>query len=455
MIAEINAGTLWFIITLLPLLAVTAVLFGLFGWWLRRKFHAPVVSSSKPHVQDDLPARERVKKLEHSLTKSEAAQKSLRHELETLQAKTVSKQVLDKASKDLTDAQHRLEADQKRIQALEADLKKARETLNTLNSATAEANRGQRDRTFILENELSKTREALAILEARPDNSLSLQSEIDRLRETLTNSTRVIGELRKQESTTAQTLAKTQAQLEAATPKPAAISTDSVSLLPAMEQAERNFRRPVREAAPSSKVADAREEVERLHALNAQKEAERLAAEQAAAARPQQGGFAAEQSRLAEEHAQQTRLATEKAATEKAELDRLAIEKAAAEKAELDRLAIEKAATEKAELDRLAAEKIAAEKAELDRLAAEKAATEKAELNRLATEKATAEKAELDRLAAEKVAAEKAELDRLATEQAAAEKTAAVQPELELIAAELPSESSPATGNEHRAEPLV
>ena len=66
-------GNLWFIIKILPLLALTAVLFGLFGWWLRRKFHAPVVSSSKPQVRDDLPARERVKKLENALAKARNA----------------------------------------------------------------------------------------------------------------------------------------------------------------------------------------------------------------------------------------------------------------------------------------------------------------------------------------------------------------------------------------------
>ena len=120
-----NAGNLWFLIKLLPLLGVTAVLFGYFGWWLRRKFHAPVVDSHKPAaVPDDLPARDRVKKLEHALTKSEAAQKALKHDLETLHAKTVSKAALDKATKELADVQHRLESDVKRIQALEADLKR-------------------------------------------------------------------------------------------------------------------------------------------------------------------------------------------------------------------------------------------------------------------------------------------------------------------------------------------
>jgi chemosensory pili system protein ChpA (sensor histidine kinase/response regulator) len=462
-----NAGNLWLIIKLLPLLVLTAALFGWFGWWLRRKFHAPLVSSSKPHATpDDLPARERVKKLENSLAKSDTAQKSLRHELETLQAKTVSKHTLEKAAKDLADAQQRLDADHKRIQALETDLKKARETLNTLNSAAAEANKGQRDRTFALENELSKTREALAILEARPDNSLTLQGEVDRLRETLTNSTRVIGELRKQETTSAQTLTKCQTQLEAATRQPAATAPDSVSLLPAMELAERNARKPGKEST-SAKVAQAIEDVERLHALNAQKEAERLAAEQAAtAAKTQQGGFAAEQDRLTVEHAEQNRLAAEKAAAEQAETDRLA-----AAQAEADRLAAEKAAAAQAEAGRLAAEKaaaeqaeaerLAAEQAETDRLAAEQAAAAQAEQDRLAAEQAAAAQAEQDRLAAEKAAAAQAEQDSLAAEKAAAaqaeaDRLAAVTPatqqtELELVAAEpAATEPIPAASDENR-----
>ena len=462
-----NAGNLWLIIKLLPILALTAALFGWFGWWLRRKFHAPLVSSSKPHAtQDDLPARERVKKLENSLAKSETAHKSLRHELETLQAKTVSKHTLEKAAKELADAQHRQDADHKRIQALETDLKKARETLNSLNSAAAEANRGQRDRTFTLENELSKTREALAILEARPDNSLALQGEVDRLRETLTNSTRVIGELRKQETTSAQSLAKCQTQLEAATRLPAAGAPDAVSLLPAMELAERNARKPSKENT-STKVAQAIEDVERLHALNAQKEAERLAAEQAAiAARTQQGGFAAEQERLTAEHAEQNRLAAEQAAAEQAEADRLAAEQAAAQQAEQDRLAAEQAAAQQAEADRLAAEQAAAQQAEADRLAAEQAAAQQAEADRLAAEQAAAEQAaaqqaEQDRLAAEQAAAQQAEADRLAAEKAAAaqaeadrlaaETPATQQAELDLVAAApATAEPSPAAGDEKR-----
>ena len=419
-----NAGNLWFLIKLLPLLGVTAVLFGLFGWWLRRKFHAPVVVSNKPAAApDDLPARDRVKKLEHALTKSEAAQKALKHDLEALHAKTVSKAALDKATRELADVQHRLESDVKRIQALEADLKKARDAVNTLNSNAAEANKGQRERTFTLENELSKTREALAVYESRPDNTLVLQAEVDRLREAVTNSNRVIGELRKGETAAVEAMTKAQKKLEAALAKSAAEETGVVSLGPAMERAVRKQPKPASEYAfePIDIVANTKADVERILAQNAQKEAERVAAEQAATQQVEQAKQA-EQARLAAaKKAEQDRLAAEQSAAKKAEQDRLA-----AKQAEADHLAAEQAAAHQAEADRLAAEqaaiqqaeqdRIAAEQADVDRLAAEQAAAQQAEQDRIA-----AEQAEADRIAAEQTAAKQAEQDRLAAEQAAAE----------------------------------
>jgi hypothetical protein len=438
-----NAGNLWFLIKLLPLLGVTAVLFGYFGWWLRRKFHAPVVDSHKPAaVPDDLPARDRVKKLEHALTKSEAAQKALKHDLETLHAKTVSKAALDKATKELADVQHRLESDVKRIQALEADLKKARDAVNTLNSNAAEANKGQRERTFTLENELSKTREALAVYESRPDNTLVLQAEVDRLREALTNSTRVIGELRKQETAAVEAMTKAQKKLEVALAKSAAEETGVVSLGPAMERATRKQPKPASEFAfePIDVVANTKADVQRILAQNAQKEAERVAAEQAASQQAEQAKQAeqarlaahqaaakkAEQDRLSAQQAEVDRLAAEQAAAQQAEVDRIAAEQAeanrlvaeqaAALQTEADRLAAEQAAAQQAENDRLAAEQ-----AEADRLAAEQAAAQQAEADRLAAEKAAAEQAEQDRLAAEQAEAQQAEADRLAAEQAAAQ----------------------------------
>ena len=82
---------------------------------------------------------------------------------------------------------------------------------------------------------------------------------------------------------------------------------------------------------------------------------------------------------------EKARLDAERAARDKAEADRLAAERAAAEKARLD---AERRARDKAEADRLAREN-----AEADRLA-----KEKAEAERLAKEKAEAERREFERL---------------------------------------------------------
>jgi outer membrane protein OmpA-like peptidoglycan-associated protein len=104
--------------------------------------------------------------------------------------------------------------------------------------------------------------------------------------------------------------------------------------------------------------------------------------------------------------------------SKKAEAERLAAEKAAAEQAEADRIAAEQAAAEQAEADRLAAEKAAAEQAEADRIAAEQAAAQ-AEAERLAAEKAAADAAAI--AAAEQADAEaRAEAERKAREEAEA-----------------------------------
>ncbi|MBN8459125.1 MAG: hypothetical protein J0M04_14935 [Verrucomicrobia bacterium] len=274
-----NAGNLWFFLKILPLLVFTAAIFAYFGWWLRTRFHAPVVSSAKPAAPDDLPARERVKKLEHALAKSESAQKEIKQQMEHLQAKSINKAAHEKLAKEFSDAQHRLEGDQKRIAALEAELRKSRDTLNALNTKAAEANKGQREKTFALENELSKVRGELAAIQARPDNTLQLQGEVDRLRESLTNANRVVGELRKQEAAAAAAVEKAERKLaaalakqESATPESAPLSTKLGAVFPTTPAPDR--------------TAEAKAEVERLQ-------------------RKPVSNFAAEQERLAVEHAAQ------------------------------------------------------------------------------------------------------------------------------------------------------
>ena len=93
---------------------------------------------------------------------------------------------------------------------------------------------------------------------------------------------------------------------------------------------------------------------------------------------------------------------------------------------EADRQAAEAAAAAQAEADRQAAEAAAAAQAEADRQAAEAAAAAQAEADRQAAEAAAAAQAEADRQAAEAAAAAQAEADRQAAEAAQTEARAQV-----------------------------
>eukprot|EP00614_Pseudopedinella_elastica_P015756 CAMPEP_0172647452 /NCGR_PEP_ID=MMETSP1068-20121228/240759_1 /TAXON_ID=35684 /ORGANISM="Pseudopedinella elastica, Strain CCMP716" /LENGTH=724 /DNA_ID=CAMNT_0013461733 /DNA_START=95 /DNA_END=2266 /DNA_ORIENTATION=- len=130
-------------------------------------------------------------------------------------------------------------------------------------------------------------------------------------------------------------------------------------------------------------------------------EAEKLAAE-AAAAKAEMEKIAAE---VAAADAEQQRLAAEAAAAQVA-AEKAATEKAAAEKAAGDKSAAEQAAAEQAAAEQAAAEEAAAEKAAAEQVAAEKAAAEKAAAEQAAAEKAAAEQAAAEQAAAEKAAAE-------------------------------------------------
>ena len=163
-------------------------------------------------------------------------------------------------------------------------------------------------------------------------------------------------------------------------------------------------------------------------------EAERIAAEQAEAARLK----AEEDARLAE----QRRLEAERIAAEQAEIARLKAEEEA-RIAEQKRIEAERIAAEKAEAARLKAEE-EARIAEQKRIEAERIAAEKAEAARLKAEE-EARIAEQKRLEAERIAAEKAEAARLKAEEDArlaeqrrleAERIAAEQAEAARLKAE-------------------
>jgi hypothetical protein len=198
----------------LPQLLIIAALSGLIGWWLRGSpaKKAEPAKAAKP-TGGDKQQPDRAKNLEAAMEKSKAANKALKAELESLKSNSIAKAVHDQQLAELEALQGTLAHESKRAAALEVDLKKAQEILKDLNSRANEVSKAQKDRSFALENELSKVRQELAILQNRPDDTATLQAEIDRLREAVATTTRFAGELRKREATALEALEKAQAQL--------------------------------------------------------------------------------------------------------------------------------------------------------------------------------------------------------------------------------------------------
>jgi TonB family protein len=190
-------------------------------------------------------------------------------------------------------------------------------------------------------------------------------------------------------------------------------------------QAAEAERLAAEKAAAAEKVAreqrEAQQKVEAERLARQAAEAERLAAEKAA--EKVAAEKAAREQREAERKAE-----AERRARRAAEAERVAAEKAAAEKA-----AAEKAAREQREAEQRAeAERLARQAAEAKRLAAEKAATEKAAAEKAARERREAEKrAEAERLAHQAAEAKRLAAEKAATEKAAAEKAAREQREAE------------------------
>ena len=248
----------------LPQLAVIAAVFGFIGWSLHKLFTRPAAEKSpaaKPVASAEKGRLDRIKNLETSLEKSKSAYQSIKAELTELQAKSVPTSKFESAVAELAEVRKSLETEGKRVSTLEADLKKSQETIKHLNARANEADKAQKDRSFALENELSKVREELAIFQNSPDDTKELQAEIERLRESVAVSTRYAGEMRKRESAAAEALEKAEAKLaELADPARPPVSSQKIG--------------PV---VDSGRIAAAKAEVIRLVELNKQKEAEPVA----------------------------------------------------------------------------------------------------------------------------------------------------------------------------------
>jgi DNA repair exonuclease SbcCD ATPase subunit len=238
----------------LPELIFIAAVSGFFGWFLRRPAAKPVAAKSSPVSDKSQP--DRAKNLEAALEKSKAAHKALKAELEKFQSASVSQEVHQNVLAERDAARQLLETETKRIAALETDLKKSQDTVRNLNSRANEADKVQKDRSFAFENELSKVREQLAILQNRPDDSAELQAEIERLRESVAVSTRFAGEMRKREAAAVEALEKAEANLASLKDpsSPAAVS------------------KKIGPVGDSGRIAAAKAEVIRLVELNRQKE---------------------------------------------------------------------------------------------------------------------------------------------------------------------------------------
>jgi len=250
------SDTLTLLSKVLPQLAIIAVLCGFIGWSLRgRPAKTAPAKSSTPIA--DKGQQDRAKNLEAALEKSKAAHKALKAELENLQSGSVSKATFEKTTAELAATRSALDTETKRISTLETDLKKAQDTAKQLNARLNDGEKAQKERNFALENELSKTREQLAVLQNRPDDAAELHAEIERLRESVAVSSRFAGEVRKREAAAIEALEKAEAKLaDLSDPsRPAAVSK---KIGPVVE---------------SDRIAAAKAEVIRLVEMNKQKEA--------------------------------------------------------------------------------------------------------------------------------------------------------------------------------------
>jgi len=244
----------------LPELAVIVAVSGFFGWCICKLVSKPAsekATAAKPPATAEKTRLDRVKNLESSLEKSKSAQKSLKAEFEELQNKSVPISELESSVAELAAARKSLEAESKRISTLETDFRKSQETIKHLNARSNDADKSQKDRSFALENELSKVREQLAVFQNTPDASKDLQAEIERLRESVAVSTRYAGEVRKREAVANESLEKAEARL--------ADLSDPARLT--------SIARKIGPVGDSGRIAAAKAEVVRLVEMNKQKEA--------------------------------------------------------------------------------------------------------------------------------------------------------------------------------------
>ncbi len=283
-------GYIYFIIKLLPYVAVCALIGGFIGWYLRCKIgkcngHSLQAVAAPTQAKPSADAAARTKKLQEKLKQAEVLNVTLKNDLDSLKTKSVSISEKEVSQGDISAATAELAQEKERIAALTANLKKAQETIISLNAKLNVDVKEQKDRTFLLENELSQVREQLQRFQGSTDDSADLRSELDRAREMAANATRFAGESRKREAL----LTDENETLKAKLAKLAQVAA-SATVTAAHAFAASIPAKPV---GDSEAVIKAKAEVARLNALkaaadkaaHAKSEAEHLVAERSAAQR--------------------------------------------------------------------------------------------------------------------------------------------------------------------------
>lgn len=301
-------GNIWFIIKILPLLVASMVIAGFIGWYLRCKIgkchgHHHVVAEPSKH--DD---HGRYKKLQEKLHQTEAAWKTARTDLESLEKKSAPLAEYELLQSEVNNLRNSFAHEKQRADTVDTELRKAQETISSFHNKANIDVKEQNDRTFVLENELSKAREQLLRFQSAGDDSAELRKELASAQETAANATRYAGESRKREAALSEMVDSLKGKLDAMQTN---VSTDLrprpfVSAAPAME---------------SETVLKAKADVARLNA-------ERVAREQTERK-------AAEEKVIADARAEAVRVAAETVALAKAEQERLAAKTAVAEVAEV------------------------------------------------------------------------------------------------------------------------
>lgn len=200
-------GTWFFILKFLPYVAFCSIIAFLLGLWFGRP-KAATVATQNPASKSNSDEAGRIKKLQEKLQQAETEVRGLRQEISQIKSATISVSEHDLVKAEVETLHGQLEIEKKRISSLEADLRKALDITASLNTRLNNEAKSQSSRVIALENELSKAREALNSANGSFTNISDddLRVELERAKETATNAIRLVGEARKRESALQQEL---------------------------------------------------------------------------------------------------------------------------------------------------------------------------------------------------------------------------------------------------------